>query len=333
MAFVYLTEQGSVVKKTGERLIVEKDDQVLLDVECFKIEAVLIFGNIQVTAQALSEMLEQGIQCSFLTQHGKLKGALTPPNSKNIVLRMAQYEKSHDPAFCLTVSRAIVQGKIQNSLEVLRRFLYNHPEADLRREAERLEEYVKEAEGRPTLDSLRGLEGMASREYFAGLGKMILSEMKFPGRRRRPATDPVNALLSFGYTLVGNELHSLLNAMGFDPYLGFYHQVEYGRPSLALDILEEFRQPVVDRLTLTLVNKRILKEEDFQEDEETGAFSLKPSGMKTYFQHYESWLNEEFHHAQSGEMSSFRKSLRKQAEAMARTISKGEPYRAFYFTR
>lgn len=213
MPNLYLTEQGSTLKKTGERLIVEKEGQELLEVQCFKIDSVLVFGNIQITTQAISEILAHGINLAFLTMSGKLKGQLTPHKSKNIDLRIRQYGRYQDDIFCLRMSRAVVSGKIRNSIEVLRRFLYNHPEADLRGEADQMDEILKEVPEAAGHERILGLEGAASRAYFQAFAKMCLKELDFPGRRRRPPTDPINSLLSLGYTMVLYELQALLEAV------------------------------------------------------------------------------------------------------------------------
>lgn len=333
MPTLYVTEQGSILRKTGDRIIVEKDDQVLLEVPCHKVDTVLIFGAVQVTIQALSELLEHEIELALFTRHGRLKGQLTPIKSKNIVLRMAQFERARDPAFALQTARAVVGAKIANAIAVLRRFAYNHPVRKTALDAEitRIETHLAGIDRVADLESLNGLEGIAGRAYFAGLAQMILADLPFPGRRRRPAPDPINALLSFGYTLIGNELHSLLDGMGFDPYLGFLHQIDYGRPSLALDLLEEFRHPLVDRLTLTLINKRILQEADFSLDPTSGSMYLKPEAMKVYFRHFERWILEERIDSLDGQQLSFRRVFQLQAHRMADAIRDGTVYQPFRY--
>jgi CRISPR-associated protein Cas1 len=297
------------------------------------VDAVLIFGAVQVTIQALSELLEHGIELALFTRHGRLKGQLTPIKSKNIVLRMAQFERARDPVFALQTARALVRAKIGNAMAVLRRFAYNHPErkAALDAEIRRLDAHLAGIERVSDLDSLKGLEGIAGRAYFAGLGQMILVDLAFPGRRRRPAPDPINALLSFGYTLIGNELHALLDRMGFDPYLGFLHQIDYGRPSLALDLLEEFRHPLVDRLTLSLINKRILQDSDFTLDAASGSMHLKPEAMKVYFRHFERWMLEERIDSQEGQKLGFRRAFHLQAQRMADAVRDGKVYQPFLY--
>lgn len=333
MATLYITEQGAILRKTGDRIIVEKDDQVLLEVPCHKVDTVLIFGAVQVTIQALSELLEHEIELALFTRHGRLKGQLTPIKSKNIVLRVAQFDRARDSVFALQTARELVRAKIGNAIAVLRRFAYNHPErkAALDTEVARLHTHVTTLDKVQDLATLNGLEGIAGRAYFAGFAQMILVDLPFPGRRRRPAPDPVNALLSFGYTLIGNELHSLLDGMGFDPYLGFLHQIDYGRPSLALDLLEEFRHPLVDRLTLALINKRILQETDFTLDSTSGSVHLKPDAMKVYFRHFERWMLEERVDASDDQNVGFRRAFQRQAHRLAEAIQNGVAYQPFRY--
>jgi CRISPR-associated protein Cas1 len=329
MANLYLIEQGSVLRKTGDRLIVEKDDAELLEVECFKIDTVFLFGNVHVTTPALTELLEHGIELALLTQGGRLKGQLTPPKAKNVLLRMAQYQQSQEPAVAMGLARAFVSGKIRNSLALLTRQHRNYPERGFTPYREELDRLLNSVATAEPLDSLRGFEGTAARNYFAGFALACRTELAFEGRRRRPPTDPINALLSFGYTLVGAELTSLLDAMGFDPYIGFYHQLDYGRPSLALDLLEEFRVPAVDRLVLNLANLRTLQASDFVVDEESGGLRLDRKSIGKFFRAYDGHLNKEVSDKMTGVAISLRKAFRRQAEHLAAHLTRGETYVPF----
>jgi len=329
MPNLYLTEQGSILRKKGDRLIVEKEKEVLLDVECHKIDAVLIFGNVQFTTQAVHELFQHGIELAILTRTGRLIGQITSPMTKNIELRVEQFKRYGDDAFKLSISKNIVKGKIINSLQVLRSFSYNHPEVDLKEEIEGLERAERGVLQEDTLEGLNGVEGMAARYYFNGFGKMILGDFVFEGRRKYPAPDPVNALLSLGYTMVFNEISSLLDGMGFDPYLGYYHKIDYGRPSLASDLLEEFRAPAADRMTLRLINNRILKTEDFYNNPKGEGVYLKRDAMKRYFAEYEDFINNEFTHPDTKEKTSLRKCFRTQIERLALCIKGEKEYRPF----
>ena len=326
MATLYLTEQGATLRKTGERLIVEKNERELLEIECFKVDTVFAFGNVHVTTPALTSLLGHGIELAFLSLNGRLKGQLTPPKAKNVLLRVAQYQKHQDTPFALDLARRFVHGKVRNAVSLLTRQHRNYPARGFDTHRQELGRLLRRIDKAPTLDSLRGLEGSAARVYFQGFALACRTDPGFPGRRRRPPTDPVNALLSFGYTLVNAELSSLLDAMGYDPYIGFFHQLDYGRPSLALDLLEEFRVPAVDRLVLNLVNRRTLKQGDFVRHEESGGLRLNREALAKFFRAYEAHLNRDFTDPVSGQATTLRKSFRRQAERLAAHLTRGEAY-------
>lgn len=329
MANLYLTEQNSVLRKTGDRLLVEKEGQILLDVQCHKIGAVLIFGNVQFTTQAVHELMEHGIELAIHTRSGRLVGQLTSPTTKNIALRIKQFARYQDEAFRVRVAREIVGGKLVNCLHLLREFAYNHPEIDLSAESAALGERLATLPAANTLDQVMGLEGEAARSYFQGFAKMVLADFSFPGRRKRPPTDPVNAILSLSYTMIFNEIGSLLDGLGFDPYLGYFHSATYGRASLAADLMEEFRAPIADRLTLKVINTRVFAAQDFHAHPESGGVAFTREALKRYFAEYERLLNAEFLLPASGERTTLRKCFRRQAEAMARVIQEDAPYHPF----
>lgn len=326
MAVLYLTEQRSIVRKTSERLVVQKDKEVLLEIPCDKVDTVLIYGNVQVTTQALAEMLEHGIELAFLSTSGKLRGQLTPPKPKNVPLRMRQYEIVHSQDGCLPLARGVVQAKIANSVSVLRIFRAHHEDAVSLAVIQELEARLPRLEEMRILEELLGLEGASAATYFQGLAGVVPSWAGFSGRNRRPPRDAFNALLSFGYVLVGNEIQCLLDAMGYDPYLGFFHKPEYGRPSLGLDLLEEFRAPLVDRLSVKLLKLRILDADDFRDTPEGGVL-LKKEAMKKFFPAYEKEVTTPI--AIDGESLSYRQLFRRQAERLARTLLQGELYEPF----
>ncbi len=258
MATIYLTEQGSKLSKTSKRLVIEKDGQTLLEIPEFKVERVLIFGNVQITTQAMAFLLDNGIEVSFLSLYGKYRGRLSPVESKNAQLRIHQYQKHLDAEFKVSLAKSIVHAKLNNGRELLMRYARNHPEIDFSQDKTEMEDCISRLDHKESVNSVMGVEGAAASVYFEAFGKMLRKELGFEGRQRRPPKDPVNALLSLGYTLIGNEMHSLICAVGFDPYIGFFHGIDYGRPSLALDLIEPFRHAIIDRFTLYLVNNFFL---------------------------------------------------------------------------
>lgn len=328
MATLYVTEQHAWIRKTSDRLVIEKDDAVLAEIPCVKLETVFVFGNVQVTTQALAELLDHGIELALFTMSGRLRGQLTPPKAKNVELRMRQYELAKDSGFRLRLARELVRAKIENSAAVLRRFRANHPEISTAAEIDELAGAVAQVERCETAASLLGLEGAAAARYFPLLVQMVPEALRPRHRSRRPPRDPLNSLLSFGYVLAGNELQALLDGMGFDPYIGFYHELDYGRPSLALDLLEELRAPLVDRLSATLLNRGQLTAEDFTRGPE-GGLQLSREALKRFFAAWEEALTERM---TIGEESiSFRGLFRRQAERLARTLREGVPYEGFRF--
>ena len=292
MANLYLTEQGAVLRKSSDRLIVTKDKATLLEVPCHAIDAVLIFGNVQFTTAAVRELMEHNIEMALFTRRGKLLCQLTPPMGKNVPMRLAQYERARDPAFTLAFAKQVVTAKVRNGLTLVRQYAYNHPDADLQRALDELAGYTERIAAATTTDELFGVEGNAARIYFTAFSRMLRGAVKFPGRRKRPAPDPVNALLSFGYTLLFNEIASLLDGVGFDPHIGFFHRPDYGRASLAADLVEEFRAPVVDRLTLRLLNTRVFTPDDFYLQTNSGSMYLQRDSLRKYFTAYEELLGE-----------------------------------------
>jgi len=329
MSTVYITEPGAVVRQSSQHLVVTKDNQRLNTIPLIKLERLVIFGHVQLTTEAMHALLKEGIDVAFLTGNGKLRGRLVATESKNVFLRLAQYERHLDDAFQLELARAFVAGKIRNGRALILRYLRNHPENDFAQPLKLIEQTLDSVAAMATTNSLMGAEGLATAAYFRAFGQMFRRELAFETRTRRPPKDPVNAVLSLGYTLLTNEILALLIAQGFDPYIGFLHGVVYGRPSLALDLVEEFRHPLVDRLTLNLFNNQVLTAEDFRPVEGEGIY-LTPAALKTYLQYYERRMREPVTLAETSMPTDFRQIVRAQAQRLAKTIKTQEAYQPFY---
>jgi len=326
VAYLYLTEQGAVLRKAGDRFLVEKEDEVLLDLPYHKLETVLLFGNVQVTTQALAELLEKGVALSLFSQHGQFRGSLAPPRGHHIELRLAQFESYRDAARALALARAIVAAKISNGLSVLAHYREKNPvspEFEARRAT--IESAYASSSTAESIAALDGFEGTAAREYFACVMEFNRSPMPWPGRQKHPATDPLNALFSLGYTLLMHELTGLLEGAGLDPYLGFLHQPDRGRPSLALDLMEPFRHPLVDRLVLNLVNRAMIAEEDFNPGGDRPGVFLKPQPMKKFFAEYEHWMLERSAES-GGSTARWRELLKTEVERLAAALGAGTPF-------
>ncbi|MCM8760085.1 MAG: CRISPR-associated endonuclease Cas1 [Candidatus Omnitrophica bacterium] len=327
MATIYLIEQGAKLVKDSKKIVVEKDDQVLLEIPDFKVERIFIFGNIQITTQAMKFLLESGIETSFFNLYGRLIGKLSSIESKNVYLRIQQYEKHKDSQTVLDLAKIFVAGKIRNMRTTLLKYSSNHPEIDFNQNVRQLEECLSELERKTQVSSILGVEGRASALYFECFSKMLIKNFEFAGRVKRPPTDPVNSLLSLGYSLITNEMLSIVSGIGFDPYIGFLHSLEYGRPSLPLDLVEEFRQPIVDRLTIEIINKEVLTPDDFEKVEE-GVY-LKKDARKKYFEQYERRMQTEILDPETNQRFTYRKIMFNQAQKFAQSLTEGKIYTPF----
>ncbi len=325
MAFLYLTQQGAVLRKSGDRLLVKKDEQILLDTPYHKLDHVLVFGNIQVTTQALGELLEKGVPISLFTRQGNLRGSVTPPRGKNVELRLKQFQAYVSPEQSLKIACAVVAAKLANGSAVLARYARRAQESAEPGSGSACPTFEDVSKAR-TIAELDGIEGAGARSYFEALMRFNRSGLVWDGRKKHPATDPLNALLSLAYTILMQEMAALVEGLGLDPGLGFLHQLDYGRPSLALDLIEPYRHPVADRFVLQLVNHRIVGAGDFvNRSGFTGVF-LAPPALIRFFECYEKWML-----ATPPGGICFRQRLHHQAEAMVRTIRDGVDLAAYRF--
>jgi CRISPR-associated protein Cas1 len=328
MSTVYITEQGAVVRQSSQHLVVTKGNERIMHIPLIKTERLLIFGNVQLTTQAIDVLLKEGIDVAFLTNNAKLRGRLVATESKNIFQRLAQYERHNDDDFQLDMQRALVRGKLRNGRAVILLYQKNNPAESFADEIATLDQMLDKLDRQITANSLMGCEGTGTATYFRAYGRMFRKELRFETRTKRPPKDPVNALLSLGYTLLTNEVLSLVIAKGLDPYLGFLHEVVYGRPSLALDIVEEFRHPLIDRFTLNLFNNQLFTAEDFQPVENKGVY-FTPEAFKNYLRLYEQRMREPLKLSTEETPSTYRELIRDQVNAMSKSIKTREVYQPY----
>lgn len=324
MAVLYVKEQGALIQKCGERIVVTKNRQQLLDIPVLHVENIAVIGNVQMTTQALHMLMEKGVDVSYFTFSGHYLGQTAAEASKNIFLRFEQYQFYLDENRRLEMAKCITRNKIQNQMAVIENHRWDSS-YDWKEDLRSMKELLATVGQKETANELLGVEGMCSRIYFGAYGRMFLGEIRFEGRNRRPPKDPVNVILSLGYTLLTKELCNALEAESFELYLGFLHGIRYGRKSLALDMVEEFRQPAVDRLVVLLFNKRMMTEYDFSYEED-GKILLNEDGFRKFCQEYERWMNGK--NSVSGE-NSFRARIREQIAMLKRCIQKGEVYQPY----
>jgi CRISPR-associated protein Cas1 len=321
MSTLYLTQQDTMLRKVDERLKVTRKKETLLDLPLIKVSEVVIFGRVSVTGATVSALLERGIEICYLTTHGKYIGRLQPSFSKNSLLRVAQYKVAFDEAKKRDLARGFVLGKLANLRVSLQRASRREESVDLSKAIESIRNAEQGAEQAETLDQIRGHEGEGSAAYFSVFGALIKQEgFTFDKRIRRPPTDPINSLLSFGYTLLTNDLFSAVNTVGFDPYVGYLHADRYGRPSLPLDLMEEFRPLIVDIMVLTCINRGQITLEDFQKQTMGDVYYLTDEGRKKFLLQYEERKSTELQHPIFGYKTTYKKCFELQARLLGKVL-------------
>ncbi len=341
MTTLYLTEPNTLVRKDGDTLLVilPEDKQKGVSkrkqhIPLIKVSQVVVMGNVTLTGSAIMALLERGVNICYCTMAGQFRGQLTSPLNKNSLLRVEQHLAHHDEERRFALARAFVRSKLSNMRTVLLRANRKRKDEAIARAVEKLGKVVArldelEADQTPpdparpqkesAYGSLLGLEGAGTALYFEVFGRLLRGEWGFAGRSKRPPRDPVNALLSFGYTLLLNHVATAVNIVGFDPYVGFLHSSQFGKPALALDVMEPFRPIIVDSVVLTVLNNGMLKPEDFRE--EFGAWWLKDGGRRTFIRKFEERLNTEVRHPIYGYRVPYRRCLELEARLVAKWLT------------
>lgn len=332
MPTLYITQPGARVEKEYQRLVVTKDDQRLLRVPLQRVSLVVAVGRVGLTTPAVHALLQHQIPIHFVTRTGKLLGRLLPPTTTHLPRRQAQYARNNDPDFALALAKAISIGKIRNqrtmALRLNRRYQLTKADQHLALMQKSCEQIPQAID----LNHVRGLEGTAARAYFACLRQTFDPIWQFNNRNRRPPKDPINAVLSLGYTMLTHSMMTALETAQLDPYLGYFHAEKQGRPALALDLIEEFRTPVVDSLVLTLFNLRQLSLDDFQANETGDGVVLSDRGLTIFFTAFSKRLEKPFTYRPLKRKLTFRKLFEVQAQALAKYIEGKQPeYQSFRF--
>lgn len=289
---LYITTQGTYLSKSGEVVDVLIDGSSKLKVPLHTLDGIVCFGQVSASPFLMGACAERDVSLSFLTENGRFLACVRGPTSGNVLLRREQYRRSDRSDATAALARAFVAAKIANSRNVLRRAVRDHSDQldapALTQAADRLTGCLTQMEG-ASIDVLRGIEGDAARHYFGVFGQMVTrnrDEFPFNGRSRRPPLDRVNCLLSFLYTLLCHDCRSALESVGLDPQVGFLHRDRPGRPSMALDLMEELRAVVCDRLTLSLINLGRVKPEGFR-TEGSGAVLMDDETRKAVLVAYQ----------------------------------------------
>ncbi|MBD2027015.1 type I-D CRISPR-associated endonuclease Cas1d [Leptolyngbya sp. FACHB-711] len=320
MSILYVTQPDAVLSKSHEAFTValrqEDGSWQKKAIPAQTVQQVVLMGNPQVTGDALMYALELGMSVHYLSSFGTYLGSALPGSSRNGQLRLAQYALYLDRDRRLDLVKAIVTAKIQNQYTVL----YRHGQTE-----NPLKQRKKQVEQQTTLDKVRGIEGMAAREYFALWQAMVGESWSFTGRNRRPPTDPVNSLLSFAYGLLRGQVTAAAHLAGLDPYIGYLHEVHHGQPALVLDLMEEFRPLVADNVVLAVLNNREIQPKDFTES--LGAYRLSDDGRKRFLQAFERKLISEFTHPVFDYRCTYRRAIELQARLLSRHLQEGISYK------
>ncbi len=305
---LFVTTDGAYLHKRGETVCVNIDGETKLSLPLHTLGGIVCLGRISCSPALMGTCGERNIMVSFLSENGRFLARVQGPVSGNVLLRKEQYRRSDDECASSEIARAVVIAKIANSRVVLQRSLRDAPDdQECPPVAEAIDRLgstaVELLDDTMPLDSIRGLEGDAAKTYFGVFDHLIKAQKEafyFRERSRRPPRDNMNALMSFLYTLLTHDTMSALESVGLDPAVGFLHRDRPGRPSLALDIMEEFRAMIADRLALSLVNRRQVKESGFVADE-TGGVLMDKATRKTVIEAYQARKREEIRHPYLGE--------------------------------
>lgn len=333
MATLYLTQRDVELRKDGERLVISRAGVKLQDIPLVQVERLVVLGSVGVTGPVVDLLMQHRIPVAFLNHHGsRFRARLEPGFSRNARLRRAQYEAAFCDQRTLGLARDMVRGKLRNCRALLRRIAREREAAPaIRAAADRITALLRRLPSAATANEVRGVEGAAARAYFAAWDEVLApSGLSFPGRTRRPPRDPVNAVLSFGYGLLLALVDGWVSAVGLDPYQGYLHTIRHGKPSLSLDLMEEFRPVLVDRLVFALLNRRRLQKEDFQE--RLGGVELTETGRRTFLQAWEELLESDMVHPITGETVTWRRCVELQVRFFSKGLLDGLPhYEPFRF--
>jgi len=299
---LYVTTQGAYLRKDGETVVVEADGQEKLRLPIHTLGGIVCFGNVGCSPFLLGMCGERGVNAAFLTEHGRFLYRAQGGVSGNVLLRKEQYRRAQDKGEAVRIARNVLVGKIANMRTVLRRAARDRPECDedgcIDRAVTRMDRQADGLEAVENLDELRGVEGDTAKLYFSLFDRMITSDKKsffMLERSRRPPLDNLNALLSFIYTLLTHDAVGACEGVGLDPQMGFLHAERPGRPSLALDLIEEFRSVIADRLALSLINLKQINGKGFKTTE-SGAVVMDDETRKTVLVAYQKRKQEEIMH-------------------------------------
>lgn len=325
---VYVIQQGAKLRIQNRRLHIEQTEgdqtTVLTQLPLGHVSQVVLFGNIGLTTPAIGMLLQSDIEVIFLSLDGDYRGRLTAGLTPHVPLRRAQYRSLDRPDFTLTMAKGFVLAKLQHQRALLLRHNRELQNANIAADASQIASAMAEVPRKTALSSLRGLEGSATAAYFGGYRRLFDPVWQFTSRRRRPPPDPVNVLLSLGYTLLSQAAASAVHTVGLDPYAGYLHEVVYNRAALGLDVVEEFR-PVIDGLVLWACRGNQISPSDFTPGPAERPVVLSEEGKRVFLQAFEKRMQMRFTHPISGLKLMLRQCMVEQARQIAARIQENRP--------
>ncbi len=330
---VYIVEQSSFIKAENSNLIIKRKGASIVRVPLMNVKRLYIKGSSVISTHLLNELLDNKIDIIFLTFNGNFRSKIPSQLGKNIDLRRAQYRLFENEKLRNIIASKFVAGKVWNSYIIAKR---NKTLNESDKLNAMLSIYEQLKTGQFTNDVLMGKEGIVSKHYFSIFAQQIKNEdFVFNGRNRRPPKDPINAMLSLGYSFLLNEVLLLVERTGLDPYLGFLHLPDYGRPSLALDIIEEFRSVIVDLLVISMINKRIVGLDDFKEIEFRGKKGVYFDGdkIKSFIYHFNHRMETKRFYEKRGFEMSYKEILKSKVYDLIEFIKNQKEYEPFRLRR
>lgn len=325
MSYLYVSEHGAVIGFQGNRFQVKYKDGLLKSIPMETLEVIEVFGNVQLTTQCMAECLKKGIQVIFYSGNGAYFGRLISTSHVNVHRQKMQAETCKNEYFKTEFSKKIISAKIKNQIVILRRYArtgqkdINGPVSEMKRAIENVTHHCT------TIDQIMGHEGRAARIYFDTLGKLIVSDFRFKGRSKRPPLDPFNSMISLGYSIILNEIYGKLEAKGLNPYFGLMHKDREKHPTLASDLMEEWRAPLIDATALSMLNGRELNKENFYSDVEQPGVFLDKDGFRLYIKKLENKFRSSANYLSYVDYRvSFRRALDLQVNQLVKAIETGD---------
>lgn len=320
MSYLYVSEQGAVIGVSGNRYQVKYKDGMLKSIPIETMEDIAVFGNVQLTTQCMQECLKRGINVSFYSMNGSYFGRLISTSHVNVQRQRMQAEISKDELFKLQFSKRIIDAKVRNQIVILRRYA-RHLNMGIDQSVREMQYMLTKIAGAEGIEQLMGYEGTAAKTYFKTLGQLIHPDFSFSKRSRRPPLDPFNSMISLGYSIILNEIYGKLEAKGLNPYFGFMHKDREKHPTLASDLMEEWRAVLIDSTALSMINGHEIDRTDFYSEENEPGIFLHKRAFSLYIQKLEKKFRADNKYLSYIDYAvSFRRAMDLQVSQLVKTI-------------